>query len=94
MLVEEKMAIARQLRRAGISVEYDAKGDRKPRKQFELAEGNGAVVAVLLEDDAAMPGGVRVKIVGLPAKNAEKDACVIERACVLEEVQKRLGGLS
>lgn len=94
MLVEVKMTIARQLRRAGISVDYDAKGDRKPRKQVELAEANGAVVVILLEDDAATPGGVRVKIVGLPATNAEKDACVIERACVLEEVQKRVGVLS
>jgi histidyl-tRNA synthetase len=90
LLVEEKMSIARQLRRTGISVDFDSKADRKPRKQLELAESNGAVVAILLEDDASSPGGVRVKMVGLPAKNAEKQADVIDRACLLEQFQKRL----
>jgi len=89
LLVEEKMALARQLRKAGISVDSDTKADRKPPKQLDLAKSNGAALAVLLEDDAEAPGAVRFKILVVPEKDAEK-ADVIDRAELLEEVQRRL----
>jgi histidyl-tRNA synthetase len=83
------MSIARQLRKSGISVDFDPKADRKPRKQLELAESNGATVAILLEDDISTPGSVQVKLLALPAKSPDS-AEVITRTSLLEEVQKRL----
>jgi histidyl-tRNA synthetase len=88
-LVEEKMGVARELRKDGISVDYDSKADRKPRKQLDLAESNGAFLAILLEDDALAPGDVRVKILALPARNLD-GGDVIDRASLLEGVQARL----
>ncbi|KAF2824048.1 histidyl-tRNA synthetase [Ophiobolus disseminans] len=89
LLVEEKMSIARQLRKAGISVEFDTKADRKLQKQLDLAKSKGAALAILLEDDADAPGAVRVKILAMPETNAEK-VDVVDRALLLEEVKVRL----
>jgi histidyl-tRNA synthetase len=89
LLVEEKMSIARQLRKANISVDFDPKVDRKPRKQLDLAESNGAVVGIVIEDDASIPGGIRTSIMPLPVKGLDS-ADVIDRSLLLEEVQKRL----
>lgn len=89
LLVERKLSTARQLRRAGISVEFDTKANRNPRKQVELAESNGAVVTILLEDDASAVDSVRVKIVATRAGRIE-DEVVIEQAVLVKEVQKRL----
>jgi histidyl-tRNA synthetase len=89
LLVEEKMSVARQLRKAGYSVDFDSKADRKPRKQLELAESNGAIIAIFLEDEPSTPGGVGIKILALPAKNAG-DGYSVTRALLLDRVQKAL----
>ncbi|OAK94839.1 histidyl-tRNA synthetase [Phaeosphaeriaceae sp. SRC1lsM3a] len=86
LLVEKKMSIARQLRKAGISVDFDTKANRNPRKQVELAESNSAVVTILLEDDASV---VRVKVVATRAGRIES-AVEIDQASLVEEVQQRL----
>jgi histidyl-tRNA synthetase len=89
-VVEEKMAIARQLRKAGISVDFDQKSDRKPRKQIELAESDGAVAAVIIEDDGSMlSGAVQFRVLSLPTKSSDNEV-VVKREGVLEEVKKRL----
>jgi histidyl-tRNA synthetase len=87
-LVMEKMSVARQLRKSGISVDFDPKADRKSRKQLELAEASGAAIAILLEDYASASGGVKFKILDLPVKNPE--GTVIDRTLLLEEVRNRL----
>jgi histidyl-tRNA synthetase len=84
--VEEKMAIARQLRKAGYSVDFDTKADRKPRKQLEMAESNGARIAVILEDRTSTPGGVQMRILALPAKSADGEH-VIDAESLLEVVR-------
>jgi histidyl-tRNA synthetase len=89
LLVEEKMAIARQLRKAGYSVDFDSKADRKPRKQLDLAESNGAAIAIILQDEGSTPGGVQIKVLALPAKKVD-DGNVINRDSLLQEVQKAL----
>ncbi|KAH7386637.1 hypothetical protein DE146DRAFT_768235 [Phaeosphaeria sp. MPI-PUGE-AT-0046c] len=89
LLVEKKMTISRQLRRAGISVDFDTKANRNLRKQVELAESNGAVVTILLEDDASVVERVRVKIFATRAGKIE-DSVVIDQAKLVEEVQRRL----
>jgi histidyl-tRNA synthetase len=89
-VVEEKMAIARRLRKAGISVDFDQKSDRKLRKQIEQADFNGAVAAVIIEDDALMSlGAVQFRILSLPVKSSDHGV-VVKREEVLEEVMKRL----
>ncbi|KAF2028998.1 histidyl-tRNA synthetase [Setomelanomma holmii] len=60
-----------------------------PRKQLELAESNGAALAILLQDDTSGPCNVRCKILSLPAKNLDVGD-EVERAHLLEEVSKRL----
>jgi histidyl-tRNA synthetase len=68
LLVDEKIAVARQLRKSGISVDFDSKADEKLRRQLDAAESNGANVAVVLGDDATSPGNVQFKILKLPDK--------------------------
>jgi histidyl-tRNA synthetase len=89
VVVEERMSIARQLRKAGISVDFDPKADRKPRRQLELAEANGANVAIFLENDFSALEGVSVKLLSMPARNPD-GAEMVDRSSLLGEVQKRL----
>jgi histidyl-tRNA synthetase len=61
-LIDERMEIARDLRRwAMVSVDFDAKADRKPQKQLEVAKKNAETVLYLEEDDEEW-SGVRIKI--------------------------------
>jgi histidyl-tRNA synthetase len=55
------MAIARDIRRwSRVSVDFDAKSDKKPRKQMDVAEKKAKYV-LYLEEDGESPGAVRVK---------------------------------
>lgn len=87
-LVAQRMAIARDLRSSGISVDFDPKADKKPRKQMDVAEKSAAVV-VFLEEDDTMPGHARVKILSLPDKNFDY-APTIERQNLVDEAKRRL----
>lgn len=87
LLIEERMAIARELRHAQISVDFNPNASQKARKQLEAAEH--AAIAVYLEENAATPGEIRVKILTLPEKNLDK-AAVCEREEIVGEVRKRL----
>jgi histidyl-tRNA synthetase len=62
-LVEERMTIARELRQVGVSVDFDAKADKKPRKQLDVAVKYAKTVMYLKEDDTKpdLPGRVRIK---------------------------------
>ncbi|KAF1851161.1 histidyl-tRNA synthetase [Cucurbitaria berberidis CBS 394.84] len=86
-LVEERMAIARELRQAYISVDFNPNASQKPRKQLEAADC--VVVAVYLEEDTETAGGIRVKVLTLPEKNLDK-ATVVDREDLVDEVRKRL----
>jgi histidyl-tRNA synthetase len=62
ILVEKRMAIAGELRRSSrISVDFDTKADKKPKKQMHVAEKNATHVLYLEEDDETS-GGVHVKL--------------------------------
>lgn len=87
LLVEERMAIARELRQAQISVDFNPNASQKARKQLEAAEH--AAIALYLEEDAASPEEIRVKLVTLPEKNLDK-ATVCDREDLVGEVKKRL----
>ena len=86
-LVEERMAIARELRQAGISVDFNPNASQKPRKQLEAADC--AVVAVYLEEDEAAAGGIRIKLLSLPEKSLDR-ATAVDREELVGEVRKRL----
>jgi histidyl-tRNA synthetase len=62
ILVDKRMAIAGELRRSSrISVDFDTKADKKPKKQMDVAEKNAKHVLYLEEVDQR-PGSVRVKL--------------------------------
>ncbi|KAJ4366876.1 Cytoplasmic and mitochondrial histidine tRNA synthetase [Neocucurbitaria cava] len=86
-LVEERMAIARELRQANISVNFNPNASQKARKQLDSADC--AVISVYLEEDAATSDGIVIKILTLPEKNLEK-ATVVDREDLVDEVRKRL----
>lgn len=88
ILVEQRMALARYMRQAGISVDFDPKADKKPRKQLDVAEKN-AVTVVFVEPDDAVPGSTRLKVLTLPDKNLD-DAAVINRNHLIGEIKRRL----
>lgn len=88
-LTEQRMAVARELRSSGISVDFDAKADRKLRKQMDIAEKNAAVVVFLEEDEDAASQSIRVKLLSLPDKNLDH-AVSIERKDLVDEVKQRL----
>jgi histidyl-tRNA synthetase len=57
------MTIAQELRQVGVSVDFDAKADKKPRKQLDVAVKYAKTVVYLKEDDTKpdLPGRVRIK---------------------------------
>jgi histidyl-tRNA synthetase len=79
----ERMAIARKLREADISVDFSPKSDQKVRKQFDAAQSN-ASIAVFIEANIATSGMVRYK--DLTTKT-EKD---IRREDLIGELSKLL----
>jgi histidyl-tRNA synthetase len=85
-LVEEKLSTARKLRRAGISVDFDTKADRKLGKQLDLAQGSRAALVVVLEDKLDSSGEVQIKMFAMLWQTV-RDAEVISRATLVEEVQ-------
>jgi histidyl-tRNA synthetase len=73
LLVEERMAIARDIRgRSRVSVDFDAKADKKPRKQMDVAEKNAKYVLYLEEDDES-PGEVRIKTLDPAERDFDND---------------------
>ncbi|KAF1832774.1 histidyl-tRNA synthetase [Decorospora gaudefroyi] len=88
LLVEQRIVIARELRQADISVDFDAKADKKPRKQMDVAKKSASVV-VFLEYTDVSPGGIRVKTLALPEKNLD-NATAVDRKDLVCEVKKRL----
>jgi histidyl-tRNA synthetase len=89
LLVEEKISIARQLRKAGYNVDFDPKVNRKPQKQLDLAEPDGARVAIVVEDNAFTSGSVGIKFLPVPSKIAD-GGVVTNRASLLEQIQQAL----
>ncbi|CAA9957957.1 hypothetical protein PTNB73_00120 [Pyrenophora teres f. teres] len=88
VLVEQRMALAREMRLAGISVDFDAKAYKKPRKQMDIAEKSATTVVFLDLDDAA-PGKTRLKILTPPNKNPD-NAPIVDRTNLIGEVRKHL----
>ncbi|KAL7665053.1 histidine--tRNA ligase [[Candida] zeylanoides] len=60
----ERMAVARQLWRAGVKTEFLYKAKANIRKQFDAADKSGAQVAVILGKEEYAQGQVRIKTLG------------------------------
>ena len=89
----ERMAVARELRAAGIRADYMAKVKPKLPQQFKAAESTGARIAVILGEDEIAAGKVTVKILGLPSDHPEKEGRLVLRQDMVEEVQKSLASV-
>lgn len=83
ILVEQRMALARELRQAGISVDFDAKADRKPQKQVDVA-GKHALVAVVIDSEGE---DVVFQILRLPARKLD-GAIIVQRASLVSEIRQ------
>ena len=88
VLVKQRMALAREMRQAGISVDFDPKANKKSRKQMDIAE-KGAATVVYIERDDAAPESILLKILTLPNKSLD-NAGVVDRNDVIGKVKMRL----
>lgn len=87
-LLLERMAITRQLWKAGIRAEYLAKAKPKPLQQFKAAMG--VPLAIILGQDELAAGQVRLKVFRAD-EDEEKDlGQIISRDSLIEEVKKLL----
>jgi len=92
-LLTERMAVARELRAAGIRTDYMAKVKPKLPQQFKAAESAGTLVAVILGEDEMAAGKVKVKVLGLSDENPQKEGRLVLREDMVSEVKKSLAAL-
>ncbi|KAK3312761.1 histidyl-tRNA synthetase [Apodospora peruviana] len=87
-LLEERMAITRQLWKAGLRAEFQPKVKVKMAQQFKNAEG--VPLGVILGEDEWAKGQVRLKVLN-QGKDAEKDdGKLVEKDNIVAEVKKLL----
>jgi histidyl-tRNA synthetase len=89
VIVQERMSIAQQLRKAGVSVDFDSKAARKPQSQQGLSDANDAHVAISLDDETSAPKWVNVKL-RQSHRRIQTVRKSIDRWSLLGEVQGRL----
>ena len=89
-LLTERMRVAKMLWDADIKAEFAYKQKPKLPAQFGAAEKNGIPFAVILGEDEQAQGKVKIKEMGLPEGHPEKDGILVDLACLVEELQKRL----
>ena len=89
----ERMAVARELRAAGIKTDYMAKVKPKLQQQFKAAESTGARVAVIVGENEIAAGKINVKILGLSDDDPEKEGRLVLRQDMVSEVKKSLAAL-
>lgn len=92
-LLIEHMNVASTLWDAGVRAEYSPKVKPKLPQQFKAAENAGAPLAVILGEDELAAGKLRVKVLGLPEDNPEKDGRLVDRGDVVTEVNRLLATL-
>lgn len=89
-LLNERMEICRTLWDANIKAEFSWKVKPKLPAQFKAAETSGIPFAVILGEDELAAGKVKVKQMGLPEGNPEKDGVLVDKSQLVEEVRARL----
>jgi histidyl-tRNA synthetase len=89
-LMVERMEVTAELWNAGIRAETVPKVKSKLPQQFKAADAAGASIAVILGDDELAAGKVKVKVLGLPNDDPEKDGVLVDKTTLVDEVRKRL----
>ena len=89
-LIEERMRVTKTLRQAEIKTDYSYKDKPKLPAQFKEAEQKGAPFAVILGGQELSEGNVKIKEMGLPEGDTEKDGVLVKTDEMVQEVQKRL----
>jgi len=92
-LLTERMAVARELRSAGIATGYFEKVKPKLPQQFKMAETKGARVSIILGEDEIAAGKVTVKVLGLSSDDPEKEGRQVLRGDMIAEVKRALASL-
>ncbi|GAB0138475.1 hypothetical protein EsDP_00006710 [Epichloe bromicola] len=87
-LLLERMAVTRQLWKAGIRAEYMAKAKPKSLQQFKAAIG--VPLAIILGQEELAAGQVRLKVFRSDADEEKDMGQLISRESLVEEVQKLL----
>lgn len=89
-MFEERIDMLAALREAGLRAETFSKQKAKLQKQFQLADRAAAPVAVILGEDEAARGEVKVKQMGLPDGDPEKEGVVVKVEDAVAQVQQVL----
>ncbi|KAI9684558.1 MAG: Cytoplasmic and mitochondrial histidine tRNA synthetase [Bathelium mastoideum] len=89
-MIRERMRVIKQLREAGLRAEFTYKERPKLPAQFKEAEGKGAPFAVILGGQELSEGKVKVKEMGLPEGDPEKDGVLVGMDEMVQQVQRRL----
>lgn len=90
-LLPERMAVARDLWKAGIRAEFSAKVKPKLPQQFKAAESSDIPYAVILGEEESNAGQVRLKVLGQEAaEGEEKEGRLVNKVDLVEEVKKLL----
>ena len=87
---KERMQVANRLWKAGIKTDYFLKTNPKLQQQFKAAEEGGVPWAVILGEDEWAAGKCKIKEMGLPEGDPEKDGVLVDLSQLEEEVKARL----
>ncbi|ROT37049.1 histidyl-tRNA synthetase-like protein [Sodiomyces alkalinus F11] len=91
-LLLERMALARELWKAGIRTEFSPKVKPKLPQQFKAAESAGVPLAVILGEGELAAGQARLKVLGQADKDGvEKEGRLLAKADLVPEIKKYLG---
>ncbi|KAF2230770.1 histidyl-tRNA synthetase mitochondrial precursor [Viridothelium virens] len=89
-MIKERMRVTKTLRDAELKVDFSYKDKPKLPAQFKEAEQKGAPFAVILGGQELSEGKVKVKEMGLPEGDPEKDGVLVQMENMVQEVQKKL----
>jgi len=89
-LLKERMQICTKLWEAGIKAEFLYKVKPKLPNQFKAAEVNGVPFAIVLGEEEVKNGQVKIKEMGLPETNPEKEGVLVSVDNLVNEVRTRL----
>jgi histidyl-tRNA synthetase len=89
-MATQRMEITSQLRRQGIRARTFPGVKWRNEKQFKAADSAGAILSIILGEDEAAQGKLRLKRMGLEDGHPEKNGVLIDKTDVASEVKKML----
>lgn len=89
-MFRQRVRVQKILADAGLTVKTSLKEKLKLQTQFKEAERAGAPIAVILGEDEEAKGEVRVKQMGLPPGDPEKDGVLVKKEDLVRAVRERL----